>query len=167
METLDAEHLRSVAALWRATRRELRTSFQGSSMRPTIEPGEPVILRCTDSVAPGDVVAVASGRDVLVHRLVAMSHDRWWLLRGDANNFCDVPITDRESIIGRIESVERNGRLLGLDAPPRPRLFARVTTAIVHQLLGVNVTLGVAAARLLIEMRRLLIGVLSRRPNPS
>ncbi|PYQ51089.1 MAG: hypothetical protein DMF59_08990 [Acidobacteria bacterium] len=57
METLDAEHLRSVAALWRTTHRELRTSFQGSSMRPTIEPGETVILRCTDSVAPGDVVA--------------------------------------------------------------------------------------------------------------
>ena len=167
METLDAEHLRSVAALWRTTHRELRTSFQGSSMRPTIEPGETVILRCTDSVAPGDVVAVAQGRDVIVHRLVAMSVDRWWLLRGDANNFCDVPVTDREAIVGRIESVERDGRLRVLDTPPPPRPFARAMTSIVRQLLRVNISLGVAAARLLIRIRRLLIAGLFRRSNPS
>lgn len=146
MEALRADQLLSIASLWKSTGRSLITSFSGGSMRPTIEPGERVILRCTEEVRAGDVAAVVLDTDVLVHRVVAVSAEpRWWLLRGDANLLCDLPVLRSSAIIGVVEGVERGGTFVPLgplSAPLRVRLTTRIT-------IGLMRTWPAAASRLL------------------
>lgn len=157
MEALRADQLLSIASLWKSTGRSLITSFSGGSMRPTIEPGERVILRCTEEVRAGDVAAVVLDSDVLVHRVVAVSAEpRWWLLRGDANLLCDLPVLRSSAIIGVVEGVERRGTFVPLGPVPAP-LSVRLTTRIT---IGLMRTWPAATNRLLqlsIATRRFLL----------
>ena len=106
---LSAGLLRGVAALWKKTNRELMVRFGGNSMRPTIEPGQDVLLRCTDDVHTGDVIVCVYRDQLVVHRLIARGK-HWLLLRGDAHTIPDLPIEDFDAVIGK---------LIGVAAPPR------------------------------------------------
>ena len=162
MEALSAERLASVAALWRSTGRVLTTSFQGVSMLPTIAPGQRVVLHCNADVEPGDIVAVFRGPEVLVHRLVAVSPSRrWWLLKGDANPFCDIPVTSVGAILGRIEKIERDGEFVGVPPPPQA-LGARLLTAGTATLFRLNPLAGVLMLRAVTAARRLLLRTYAR-----
>lgn len=156
MEALSAERLVSVAALWRSTGRVLTTSFQGVSMLPTIAPGQQVVLRCDADIKPGDIVAVLRGQELLVHRLVAVSPSRrWWLFKGDANRFCDIPVTSAGAILGRIEKIERDGAFVAV--PPQPRARgARLLTAGTATLVRLSPPAGVLLLRAVTTARRLL-----------
>ena len=101
--------LAAIASLWKTSRRELSTSFLGTSMLPTIAPGQPVTIRCGDSFTPGDVVLLVLGSTILVHRLELVSRDGERVLtRGDHHVLPDFP--------ARVEDV------LGVvgGAPPAP-----------------------------------------------
>ena len=166
MEALSAERLGSVALLWRSTGRELVTSFQGVSMLPTIAPGQRVVLRCDADVRPGDIVAVLRGPDLLVHRLVAISPSRrWWLFKGDANRFCDLPVTSPGAILGRIERIERNGAFVEPPPPPRARR-ARLLTSGSAFLLRIHVPTGVRALHALTTARRFVLRTYARLRGP-
>ena len=136
MEALRADQLQSIASLWKSTGRSLVTSFTGGSMRPTIESGERVMLRCTDQVKVGDVAAVVLDTDVFVHRVVAISDNPpWWLFRGDANLLCDLPVTRSSAILGIVEGIERGGAFVPLTTavvPLRTRLTTRITIALMR-----------------------------------
>jgi hypothetical protein len=168
MEALSAERLVSVAALWKSTGRELVTSFQGVSMLPTIAPGQRVVLRCHADVRPGDIVAVVRGPELLVHRLVAASTSgQWFLLKGDANRFCDPPVTSPGAILGRIEGIERDGAFVEPPPPPLARQ-ARLLTAGSAFLLRVHAPTGVRALGALTTARRLLLRTYARlRARPE
>jgi hypothetical protein len=170
MDALPAEQLISIASLWKSTGRTLVTSFSGASMRPTIEPGERVSLRCTDDVKQGDVAAVVSGSDLIVHRVVALStNPRWLLLRGDANFLCDRPIMRDDAIVGVIESLERDGVFVPPAAAPASTLacFATATTVFFMRMSPL------VASRLIqfsVTVRRMLLrsyAALRSRPNPN
>lgn len=162
MEALSAERLVSVAALWRSTGRVLTTSFQGVSMLPTIAPGQRVVLRCDAGVRPDDVVAVLHGSELLVHRLVAVSPSRrWWLLKGDANRLCDLPVTSAGAILGRIERIERDGAFVGVPSAPEARR-ARLLTAGTAALLRLSPPAGFLMLRAVTAARRLLLRTYSR-----
>jgi hypothetical protein len=170
MEAFSAEQLASVAALWRSTGRVLTTSFQGASMLPTIAPGQRVVVRCDANVKPGDIVAVLRGPELIVHRLVAVSRSRrWWLFKGDANRFCDIPITSVGAILGRIEEVERDGVFVGIP-PPREAPGARLLTGATATLLLLSPPAGILMLRAVTNARRLLLrtyGRLRRREGSS
>lgn len=118
LDLVEGEALAAVASLWRKTGRELRARFGGSSMEPALPPGTEVVLRCGETGAPGDVIAfVADGR-LVVHRVVAQAPDgAWTLTRGDARVLPDVPIRDREAVLGRVAGLWRAGSLEGVPAP--------------------------------------------------
>lgn len=158
MDSLRPDQLMGVAALWRATGRELETSFSGVSMRPTIEPGQMVRLRCTDQLSIGNIVAVARGEEVIVHRLVASS-PHWLLFRGDANMLPDAPLFDSIAVIGLVESVRQSGGEFSPPAQHRPSAAARAATALIVATLSINTRLGHRLAQLSIASRRLLIAL--------
>lgn len=122
---LTGERLLGVAELWQRRQRDVEVRFGGVSMRPTIEPGEPLRLVCGDRAPrPGDVIAFVSGDQVAVHRLLASSREGEWLVTiGDAHHLPDAPIR-RDAVIGRV--VRRDGQEITSRAG---RTFARLTLA--------------------------------------
>lgn len=162
MERLTAEQLLSVSALWRTTSRELVTRFNGGSMLPTIRPDQDVTVLCTDDVQSGDVIVVAVGSDVLVHRLVARG-ESWWLTQGDANRLPDTLIQDQRSIIGRVLRIE------GKDIPRAATAMGSLATAAAVRLLRLHVGVGRTFIQLLLWTKRIVLWTYAvvRRPSPS
>jgi len=138
---LSAAVLRGVAVLWKKTNREVTVRFGGNSMRPTIAPGEEVLLRCTDDVRAGDVIVYIYLDQVVVHRLIARGK-RWLLTRGDAHTLPDPPIEDPSAVVGKIVNV-----------PPPPQSMLRSIAAIVTRVAGV---FGARAIRASIAAMRAL-----------
>jgi hypothetical protein len=106
--------------LWKRERREFATSFGGTSMLPTIAPGQRVVVECGREPVVGDVVVFRRGDLVMVHRLAART-SKWLMTWGDANWLPDEPV-DSADLIGVVR---------GVTAGPRsflrimvPRVFA-------------------------------------------
>jgi len=112
LASLSPAQVEGIAQLWRRNRRELVTSFSGTSMLPAIAPGQRVTVQCGVDAAVGDVAVFHLGNQVAVHRVVARG-DTWSLTWGDANPLPDEPIAPLR-IIGSIR-----------DAPAGPRSFLR------------------------------------------
>jgi len=133
---LTADVLRGVASLWKKTNRELSVRFGGNSMRPTIEPGDEVRLRCTDDVDVGDVIVYVYLDRVIVHRLIARGTE-WLLTRGDAHTIPDPPV-QADAIVGK---------LIGVAPPPRRMMrnvayvIARAASCFGSRALGASVVL--------------------------
>ncbi|MCD8364429.1 MAG: signal peptidase I [Clostridiales bacterium] len=70
------------------------------SMEPELSVGDLVIIRGTQTVAVGDVIVYQSGRDLIIHRVVAVSEDTV-VTQGDANNVPDDPI-DISDVKGKL-----------------------------------------------------------------
>jgi len=97
----------------------LRFVAYGSSMLPSIYPGDCLTVESFGSLAPscGDIVLCRRGDQFCVHRIVGISGggaDRQYILRGDALVEDDPPVAIRE-LLGRVTSVLRRGRPLDLD----------------------------------------------------
>jgi signal peptidase I len=93
----------------------VRFRAPGHSMLPTIRDGETVSVEpvIASSIKRGDIILYWNHLGVIAHRVVrierkASSTPRFFL-RGDAMNALDAPV-DPELILGRVISVERNGR---------------------------------------------------------
>jgi signal peptidase I len=104
MTLLDGERLAAVATLWRREGKSFAAAFGGTSMMPTIAPGQPVVVECAAfEPSRGDVIAFVRGNQVIVHRVVAIRGSRV-ITRGDANRVVDLPV-DAASILGRIVDI--------------------------------------------------------------
>jgi signal peptidase I len=62
-----------------------------SSMEPTLEVNDWVIIRRTNQVDVGDVVVYQQGRDLIIHRLVAQDGEILYT-QGDASKTMDEPV---------------------------------------------------------------------------
>lgn len=133
---LSAAVLRGVAALWKKTNRELKARFGGNSMRPTIAPGQEVVLHCTDDVSVGDVIVYIYLDQVIVHRLIART-PRWLVTRGDAHTIPDPPVAS-DAVVGKIAGV-----------PPAPRSLPRT---IAFAATRAALAFGPAAARAMLKL---------------
>ena len=128
---------------------EVRLRVTGTSMVPSVWPGDVVtIRRCamTDVEAGQIVLATRDGR-LFVHRVVAVRSPHL-LIQGDALAFQDPPVS-ADQFLGRVESIARDGRLLD---PPALNLARRTVSAIVRR--------STRASRLLIvgdRLRRRLV----------
>jgi hypothetical protein len=120
LESLSAAELAAVAALWKRERREFATSFGGTSMLPTIAPGQRVVVECGSEPAIGDVVIFRQNDQVMVHRLAAQA-GTWLMTWGDANWLPDEPV-EVSQLIGVIRGVAPGPR--SLTRMMLPRFFA-------------------------------------------
>jgi hypothetical protein len=100
--------LDAIATLWRRERRALVTSFSGTSMLPTIAPGQQVTVECGVEPSVGEIAVFRFDNQVGVHRVVARGAT-WLLTWGDANPLPDDPI-EPQCVIGAIRNTP---------APPR------------------------------------------------
>src|SRR5262245_43192057 len=79
-------------------------------MEPTIPPGAEVLLQCGALPNPEDIAVFTFGNRVMVHRVVARSPTRDWVLtRGDASAIPDPPLRE-SALIGTVVRVWRDGR---------------------------------------------------------
>ena len=123
IEGLTSARLEAIAAIWKREARQLTARFGGSSMEPTIPSGGEVVLRCGGSPEPGDIAAFIDRGRILVHRVVARSPSRGWLLtRGDASAIPDPPIREAATI-GTVVRVRLGD--LWVEPPPPPATVLR------------------------------------------
>jgi hypothetical protein len=109
----------------------VRFRASGTSMHPTIRDGEVLTVAPAsgDTLAVGDVALCRVGRRPTAHRVVSVqpSDDGRPVLHLRGDNLCS---TDRpvraEDVIGRVLTVNRDGRELPLDAPGRRVRLRRI-----------------------------------------
>lgn len=140
----------AAAAIWSAHEREIVTPFGGTSMLPAIIPGQPLVVRCGQRPAIGEVAVYRRrGTALAVHRVVA-SRDSWLLTWGDANPLPDEPVDADRQLLGVVGGVHRNGRIEAV--PPDQRSLFR-TLLLWLVLFGVGNRSEHAARRILLAHR--------------
>jgi len=102
----------------------LRFVAYGTSMLPSIYPGDCLIVESFGSAVPscGDIVLCRRNGEFCVHRIVGISGERRntrYTLRGDALLEDDPPLPVQE-LLGRVTSVLRRGKLLRFDRERGP-----------------------------------------------
>jgi signal peptidase I len=120
LESLSTAELEAVSALWKRERRTFATSFGGTSMLPTIAPGQQVVVECGREPAVGDVAVFRLNNQVMVHRVVAQA-GTWLMTWGDANWLPDEPV-EASHLIGMVRGVAPGPR--SLLRAVLPRFFA-------------------------------------------
>lgn len=98
---------------------------RGISMYPWIRDGDIVTVSVARQVRPGQVVLVDVGNGLRVHRVIAREELKVWTA-GDRFTFADPPVPAKH-ILGRVESVSRNGRRIRLALSP---VFSRLWAAL-------------------------------------
>lgn len=93
--------------LWQS--RDLQVySVQTGSMKPSLQPGDAVMVRrvSPDTLVPGDIVSFRSPADpgiTITHRVVGLDPDDGKVItKGDGNRSADVPVAVAD-IAGRVE----------------------------------------------------------------
>jgi len=141
---------------------EVRFVARGTSMLPTIVPGDRLTIK---SFSPGEVpsygeaLLVRRDGEFRIHRLVRVldnTPQHIYILRGDALLQDDPPVL-RSQILGRVTAVQRAGKSFPVPA-----------TGTLHQrLLRFFVRHSSAAAALLIRCHELRAGQPLRQASPS
>ena len=106
-----------------------RLRVTGSSMLPTIWPGDVAVLERADiaSLRAGDLILFQEDSRLYLHRIVALGPDGdGFVTRGDAMPQAD-PVVRAEQILAKASAVERNGESIRcLDLSISRRIFGRV-----------------------------------------
>jgi signal peptidase I len=112
----------------------LRLQVTGSSMLPSVLPGDTLIIeRATaGTVSEGDVVLFGRDRRLFAHRVITPANrraDSKVITRGDAMPAADPPVTPSD-LLGRVALIQRDGKCI---APSRrPKLSQRALAALVR-----------------------------------
>ncbi len=93
---------------------EARLRVSGSSMLPSVRPGDVLVIRreIPPQILPGEVVVFARGERLFAHRVVrksCMAGQPLLITRGDALPHEDAPLSSGE-LLGRVVRVERAPR---------------------------------------------------------
>jgi signal peptidase I len=127
LDPTDAAFIEVVTDLLRRGH-SVRFRARGGSMRPTIREGEAITVAPAPShgIRRGDVILYRSARGVIAHRVVRVARrpngTRAFVPRGDASQSRDEAV-EETAILGRVVTVERNGRTLN-PASTRVRALA-------------------------------------------
>jgi len=101
--------------------------YNGPSMMPTFRPGYLLYIRPDASdISPGDVIVFDNLSENIptVHRVVSISN-LGLITRGDNNRLCDPSPVLPDHLIGRVEMLEDQGRLLPVTSGRRGLWLAR------------------------------------------
>lgn len=93
-------------------------------MHPFLKPGDRVIAErvSPDSLQVGDVAIIPGSKDRLVtHRLVRIIHQNKGMLKGDSRLESDPEPVELSAILGRVEAIVRNDRLIPVSTGFRSR----------------------------------------------
>jgi signal peptidase len=129
----------------------VRLELRGTSMLPSLWPGDLLTIQCVEhnQVVPGDIVLVMRDNRFFAHRLIGKQHDQdcvTLITRGDAVPQNDPPVATSE-VLGRVSGVRRGSRILV--PSQRVSLFHRVLAwMLCHQDHFRSVALRIHAARL-------------------
>jgi Peptidase S24-like len=101
---------------------EFRFVAWGSSMVPSVFPGDTLIVRrvTPEGICSGDVVLFARAGRFYAHRLVNKTDEGaaiHLIARGDSHNASDPPYAEHE-MLGRAEAVIRRGKRIELEGYP-------------------------------------------------
>jgi signal peptidase I len=91
---------------------KVHLKVNGASMVPALWPGDLLTIRSCElsELRPGTIIAFRHNQGLIVHRLMQRSGERI-TTRGDALPAYDEPVVAAE-VVGRVETVMRNGRLV-------------------------------------------------------
>ncbi|HXW57598.1 MAG TPA: S24/S26 family peptidase [Candidatus Cybelea sp.] len=112
---------------------ELRLSVRGSSMVPSLLPGDVLTIRRADvrEMGEGEIVLSLRGNRFVIHRLLGRAESGAgprWITRGDALTENDPPV-GRDDVLGRVVRIQRSGRSW---KPAKPSSFARLVQWLVR-----------------------------------
>src|SRR4051812_35966420 len=93
----------------------VRFRTKGTSMRPAIRDGETITVEPVNpaDVKRGEIIFCKTNDGVIAHRVVSIKRRASFILRGDALQSCDEPVSAAQ-ILGRVVSVERDGRSIAV-----------------------------------------------------
>jgi hypothetical protein len=106
---------------------EVRLRVHGGSMWPWLRGGDTLVVRRASAaqLRRGEIALVFQDNRLMAHRVRrVVRNDVGELLlftRGDALAYDDAPVAPG-ALLGRVEAIERNGRLLSLNTVPRAML---------------------------------------------
>lgn len=100
--------------------RQLSISATGTSMYPTIQNGDRIVVRPAkaNNISIGDVILYTGNGEMIAHRLIRKlkKNGRMILVtKGDALPWFDNPPAP-ENVIGKVITIERKGRKVKLDS---------------------------------------------------
>lgn len=109
---------------------EVRIRVLGTSMAPSVLPGDLVSVRRADldEISVGEIVLVSRGGRFFVHRVISTcttSVVPCLITRGDRLGHDDPPVSSSE-FLGRVVSIERGNRKVGIPESGSNRLTARL-----------------------------------------
>ena len=109
---------------------EVRLRVTGSSMLPSVQPGDVLtIRRCVMSaVESGAIVLCTRDGRLFAHRVVSRRNTHL-VTRGDALEWQDPPVR-QDQLLGRVVALTRNGRQR---QPPSLTIGRRITAAVVRR----------------------------------
>ena len=92
-----------------------RFRVQGSSMLPSIRPGDEIEIRAArfDNIDPGGVIAYLRTDRLFVHRVMKRDTQQLLVTHGDTLPQADAPISESE-FLGSVAAVFRNGKTIEL-----------------------------------------------------
>jgi signal peptidase I len=102
------------------SRSVIRVRAFGTSMLPTIWPGDVLVIENRDpaEICVGDIIGFTQAGRFLIHRVIGVgteSENISWITRGDSLTREDLPVLQTH-LLGRIAAIHRNGRAF---PPPR------------------------------------------------
>lgn len=100
--------------------------FNGSSMLPTLKPGDRLVVACGGVVHVGDVVVFQLHEKLYIaHRVVSVG-SRGIITRGDNVNNNDVRILQPHEITGKVLSAQRGTRTIVIRGGSQGMLYIRI-----------------------------------------
>jgi Peptidase S24-like len=128
--TADAHKL-DLAAEVLASGHTLRLRAFGTSMLPSIWPGDILIIepKTEQEIVAGDIVLVARRNRFFIHRLIEKQDSRW-ITRGDALPHNDDPVNPSE-VLGRVSLVHKNNRTI-VASQRRPLFYRALAWMLCH-----------------------------------
>lgn len=101
---------------------KVQLRVRGASMVPALWPGDLLMVRscCPSEVTPDSIIVFRQDQRLIVHRLIHRTGNEI-ITRGDARPQLDKAI-ESSQVVGRVELVMRNGRLV----EPRDSLWRRL-----------------------------------------
>ena len=120
---------------------KLRLQVTGSSMLPSIRPGDTLLVERAkrETISTGDIILFGRDRRLFAHRVIKCLDDSRLLTRGDANAVPDA-LVNQEELLGRVSYIVRDGRAV---APPRsPSVSARAIAKLAQSPLAARVVVS-------------------------